>query len=105
MPFAEFDKSVIITDQQLNKLLDDATAEGIRFNEKEYLRSRNYIRNQIKALVARSIYQKGNKAGQNNEFFQVINNTDDTYKKALQLFDRANRLQLGEVTYNDADKK
>lgn len=105
MLFAEFDKSVIITDQQMNKLLDDATAEGIRFNEKEYLRSRNYIRNQIKALVARSIYQKGNKAGQNNEFFQVVNNTDDTYKKALQLFDRANRLQLGEVTYNDADKK
>ncbi|QJD81325.1 S41 family peptidase [Spirosoma rhododendri] len=105
MPFAEFDKSVIITDQQMNELLNDATAEGIRFNEKEYLRSKNYIRNQIKALVARSIYQRGNKAGQNNEFFQVINNTDDTYKKALQLFGRADQLQHGEVTYNDADKR
>ncbi len=80
--------------------MKDATAEGIKFNEKEYNRSKNYIRNQIKALVARAIYQKDNKSGQNNEFFRVISQGDDTYQKALQLFDRADKLEHGAMTYN-----
>jgi len=105
MPFDEFDRSVVITDDQLNSLVKDATAEGIKFNEKEFNRSKNYIRNQIKALVARSIYQKKNKAGQNNEFFRVIGQTDDTYQKALKLFDRADKLEHGAMTYNQPEKK
>ncbi|MBD2751478.1 S41 family peptidase [Spirosoma validum] len=100
MPFIEFDKTVVINDEQMNRLVKVATAEGIKFNEKEYNRSKNYIRNQIKALVARAIYQKGNKAGQNNEFFQVISQSDDTYQKALKLFDRADKLEHGMFTYN-----
>ncbi len=100
MPFDEFDRSVMINDEQMGRLVKDATAEGIKFNEKEYNRSKNYIRNQIKALVARSVYQKNNKAGQNNEFFRVIGQTDDTYQKALKLFDRADKLEHGAMTYN-----
>ncbi len=100
MPFAEFNRTVTISDEQLNRLVKDATAEGIKFNEKEYNRSKNYIRNQIKALVARAIYQKENKSGQNNEFFRVISQTDDTFQKALQLFDRADKLEHGTMSYN-----
>lgn len=100
MPFAEFNRTVTIGDEQMNKLVKDATAEGIKFNEKEYNRSKNYIRTQIKALVARAIYQKNNKAGQNNEFFKVISQSDDTYQKALQLFDRADKLEHGTMSFN-----
>ncbi|AQG77995.1 peptidase S41 [Spirosoma montaniterrae] len=100
MPFAEFDRSVVIGDDQLARLVKEATAEGIKFNEKEYNRSKNYIRTQIKALVARNIYQKANKAGQNNEFFKVVGESDDTYQKALKLFDRADKLAHGAVSYN-----
>ena len=89
----------------MNRLVKDATAEGVKFNEKEYARSKNYIRTQIKALVARNIYQKKNKAGQSNEFFQVIGESDDTYQKALKLFDRAGKLESGTFTYNAAEKK
>ncbi len=101
MSFDEFNRTVTITDEQMNRLVKDATAEGVKFNEKEYARSKNYIRNQIKALVARSVYQKNNKAGQNNEFFQVIGQTDDTYQKALKLFDRADKLEHGAMSYNE----
>ncbi|GAB3706140.1 S41 family peptidase [Spirosoma flavus] len=100
LPFAEFDKAVTINDEQMNRLVKDATAEGIKFNEKEFNRSKNYIRNQIKALVARTVFQKNNKGGQNNEFFKVIAQTDDTYQKALKLFDRADKLEHGMFTYN-----
>ncbi len=100
MPFDEFNRTVVINDEQMNRLVKEATAEGIKFNEKEYSRSKNYIRNQIKALVARSVYQKNNKAGQNNEFFQIISQNDDTYQKALKLFDRADKLEHGTMSYN-----
>ena len=100
MPFDEFNRTITIGDEQMNRLVKDATDEGIKFNEKEYNRSKNYIRNQIKALSARSIYQKNNKSGQNNEFFQVLSQSDDTYQKALQLFDRADKLEHGQMSYN-----
>lgn len=100
MPFDEFDRTTVINDEQMNRLVKEATAEGIKFNEKEYNRSKAYIRTQIKALVARSIYQKSNKSGQNNEFFRVIAQGDDTYQKALKLFDRADKLEHGTMTYN-----
>ncbi|QMW03383.1 S41 family peptidase [Spirosoma foliorum] len=101
MPFDEFNRTVNMNDEQMNKLVKIATNEGIKFNEKEFNRSKNYIRNQIKALVARSVYQKNNKAGQNNEFFRVISNSDDTFQKALQLFDRADKLEHGTMSYNN----
>lgn len=100
MPFDEFDRTTVINDEQMNRLVKEATAEGIKFNEKEYNRSKAYIRTQIKALVARSVYQKSNKSGQNNEFFRVIAQGDDTYQKALKLFDRADKLEHGTMTYN-----
>ncbi|UFH56063.1 S41 family peptidase [Spirosoma sp. KNUC1025] len=100
MSFADFDRTVTINDDQMGRLVKEATAEGIKFNEKEYNRSKNYIRTQIKALVARSVYQKSNKAGQNNEFFRILAQSDDTYQKALKLFDRADKLEHGMFTYN-----
>ena len=100
LPFAEFNRTVTIGDDQMNRLVKEATAEGIKFNEKEYNRSKNYIRTQIKALVARTVYQKANKAGQNNEFFRVISQSDDTFQKSLQLFDRADKLEHGTMSFN-----
>ncbi|WP_461094155.1 S41 family peptidase [Spirosoma gilvum] len=100
MPFDEFNRTVNLSDDQMNQLVKLATNEGIKFNEKEYNRSKAYIKNQIKALVARSVYQKANKAGQNNEFFKVIGQSDDTYQKALKLFDRADKLEHSPMTYN-----
>ena len=105
MPFADFNRTVTINDEQMSRFVKNATEEGVKFNEKEYNRSRNYIRTQIKALVARNIYQKKNKAGQNNEFFRVIGESDDTYQKALQLFDRAGKLESGTFTYNAPERK
>ncbi len=95
LAFADFNRTVNITDEQLGQLVKSATAEGVKFNEKEYNRSKNYIRVQLKALVARYIYQKNNRSGQNNEYFRVAGQVDDTYTKALTLFDRARLLERG----------
>ncbi|MEZ0539332.1 S41 family peptidase [Fibrella arboris] len=95
MPFAEFDKSVNLSEDQLNGMNKAAIAEGVKFNAADYARSKNYIRTQTKALIARYVYQKANKGGQNNEFYRVMNTADNTYVKALTLFDKAQELEFG----------
>jgi carboxyl-terminal processing protease len=95
LPFAEFDKTVQLGDTELNKLVAEATAEGIKPNPAEFGRSKEYIRTQVKALIARYVYQKNNRAGQNNEFYRVANRADNTYLKALTLFDKARQLEFG----------
>jgi carboxyl-terminal processing protease len=105
LPFAEFDRTVTLDDTFMNRLTKEAASEGVPLNQKEYNRSKEYIRTQIKALVARYVYQKNNKAGLNNEYFQVISEADDTYQKALQLFDRADKLEHGTFTYNAPERK
>ena len=89
LSFIEFDKAVTITDAQLDQFVKQATAEGVAYNAAEFGRSKNYIRTQTKALIARYVYQKANRGGQNNEFYRILNTTDNTYTKALTLFDRA----------------
>ncbi|MEZ0607657.1 S41 family peptidase [Fibrella sp. WM1] len=95
LPFAEFDKAVNLTDAQLEQLTADASAEGVKFNAAEFNRSKDYIRTQVKALIARYVYQRNNKGGQNNEFYRIANQSDNTYVKALTLFDRARQLEFG----------
>lgn len=92
LPFAEFDKAVNLTDEQLNTINKTAAADGVKFNPAEFARSKAYIRTQTKAFIARYIYQKTNKGGQNNEFYRVMNTADNTYVKALTLFDKARAL-------------
>ncbi|GAA4453205.1 S41 family peptidase [Nibrella saemangeumensis] len=98
MAFADFNRSVSITDAMLQQLVKDATEQGIKFNEKEYNRSKDFIRTQVKAYIARYVYQRNSRNGQQNEFFQVMGDADDTYQKALTLFDRARMLERGILT-------
>ena len=99
IPFAEFNRTVNFDDDQLNKLVSLASSEGIKPNPAQFARSKEYIRTQLKAYVARYLYQRNNRNGQNNEYFKVAGEVDDTYQKALTLFDRARQLEHGTYTY------
>ncbi len=97
IPFAQFNRTVNFDDNDMAKLVKDATAEGIKPNAGELARSKKYIQTQLKAYVARYIYQKNNRSGQNNEFFKVMSDNDETFRKSLTLFDRAQKLERGET--------
>jgi carboxyl-terminal processing protease len=95
MTFADFNRTVTISDEELAQLVKDATAQGVKPNSTEFNRSKNYLRTNVKAFVARYIFQKNNRNGQNNEFFRVYGDADDTYKRGLTLFDKARQLEQG----------
>ena len=55
-----------------------AEKEKIEFKEEEYNKSLALIKLQIKALIARDLYDM-------NEYFQIINNASDSYNEALKI--------------------
>ena len=92
---SDFIKDYNVSDNDLQAIVSEANSANIKWNEKEFNRSKNYIRTLIKAFVARSVFQKKERDGLNNEYYQVMAPLDNTYQKALTLFDQADQLARG----------
>lgn len=67
-----------ITDDILNHLRQLADEKRIEFNEKEYTKSLPLIQLQIKALIARDLYDM-------TEYFYIINDVNESYQEALKI--------------------
>lgn len=76
--FPSYKQQFQITDDIMQDLLTLATDEKIAFNEEQYNRSKRLIELQIKALIARDLYDMA-------EYFQVINDDNDSYQEARRL--------------------
>ena len=68
-----FDDSVIFT-----QLKADADAKKINFPEGEWMKAMPLLKDQLKALIARDLWDT-------NEYFEVINTKNDFVKKALEI--------------------
>ena len=89
--FKKYKKDFEVTDDILQNLLDLAKDEKIEFNEQQYIQSKPMIRLQIKALIARDLYDM-------NEYFQIINEDEPSFLKALEIIndeEEYNRLLIG----------
>jgi carboxyl-terminal processing protease len=89
MSFEQFRKSFEVTDAMLADINKMAQKENIKFVEKDFLRSKEFIKNQVKALIARTVWK-------NEGFFPVFNEQDEMFNKALNLFDKAEKIEKGE---------
>jgi carboxyl-terminal processing protease len=79
----EFKKSFNVTDVQWKEILNMAKLSGIKIKDEELKRSEVFIKNQIKALIARSMWK-------NEGFYSVSNEADDMLRNAVMLFPKAN---------------
>ena len=73
-----------ITDDILADFNALAARNRARFSEKSYNKSKKYIRETLKALIARNIW-KGN--GLNNEYYQVVNREDPMIEAGVRAMD------------------
>jgi carboxyl-terminal processing protease len=73
-----YKEKFIITEGILQELLGMAEEEKIEFDEEQFERSKELISIQLKALIARDLFDM-------SEYFQIINDKNDTYLKALQI--------------------
>lgn len=76
--FATYKQQFDITDDTMQELITLATTEKIEFNEEQYNRSKPLIMLQLKALIARDLYDMA-------EYFQVINDDNNSYQEALRI--------------------
>jgi carboxyl-terminal processing protease len=96
--FEDYKNNFVVSEQMMKEIINNGTAAGVQFNEAEFNRSKDFIRTQVKALIARSVWKSGSgSTGLNNEYYQIMASNDEIYKQAINLFDRAADIEKGKV--------
>jgi carboxyl-terminal processing protease len=88
-----FKREFVVTDGMMAELVSQAEKEGVAKTEEGYSRAEETIRNQIKALVARSLWASGS-------YYEVMNDNNNVFRKAISVieddtFDRMRLKYLG----------
>lgn len=78
--FDTFKSDFEVSDDIMNAMKAMADEAKIEFNEEQYAKALPLIKAQLKALIARDLWDM-------NEYFQVINGTNESIIQALELLD------------------
>lgn len=78
--FERFNKRFEVSDEMLEDLISLGKTLGAEFKEDEYKTALPLIKIQLKALIARDLWDM-------NEYFQVINSINKTVQKGLELIE------------------
>lgn len=76
--FADYERNFNIPQSLSDRLIADGKEAGVAYNEDEYLKSKPLIDLQLKALIARDIWDM-------NEYYKIINESEPVVGKALEL--------------------
>ena len=76
--FSQFNQSFQITDDMIEAIKEIAMKEKVEWDNEQYLRSEKYIKLQIKALIARNIWDM-------QQYYEVTLTEDPTIAKALEV--------------------
>lgn len=76
--FQMFNDKFEVGDELLNAMREMGENEKIEFNEEQYNRALPLIKTQLKALIARDLWDM-------NEYFQVMNQTNKSVERALEI--------------------
>ncbi|TVP44927.1 MAG: S41 family peptidase [Mongoliibacter sp.] len=88
MSFEEYDKNFQISENMLQDLIKVGEKNKVKFNEKDFNKSKDYLKILIKANMGRNIYD-------DNAFYKIINETvNESFIQALNLFDEAREIAL-----------
>jgi carboxyl-terminal processing protease len=68
----------------LQDIIHNANEEKIEFNEEQFTKSKKLISLQLKALIARDLFDM-------SEYFQIINENNETFMQALQIINNDKR--------------
>jgi carboxyl-terminal processing protease len=91
--FSAFLSNFVISDAMLEEIKKLANSSEIKFNTNEFARSKEFIKLQIKANIARHIWQRNMKNGLNNEFYQIVFSQDPIVTTAIKQFNKAEKLE------------
>ena len=76
--YDSFSRKFTLTDEMMQQLIDEATKAGIAYQEEQYRKSEPLLRLQLKALIARDLWDM-------NEYYHTINVVNESVNKAIEL--------------------
>ncbi len=74
----QFDAGFVVTDEMFADLLQKAEAEKVKYNEEQYLKSKELIGAQVKALIARDMFDM-------TAYFKIMNPKNASFVKAMEI--------------------
>lgn len=82
--FNQFLTNFDVSENQLKEIVTMGEKAGVKYQAKDFTRSKNFIKSQVKANIARQIWRETD--GLNNNFYRVIHQDDEMIRTALQQF-------------------
>ena len=79
--YAVFYKNFELDEAMMQQLIAVGEKEGVKYDEEQYRKSEPLIKLQLKALIARDLWDM-------NEYYHTINVVNESVKKALELLNR-----------------
>ena len=78
--YAVFNKDFDLDADMMQQLIEEGKKEGVAFNEEQFQKSEPLIKLQLKALIARDLWDM-------NEYYHTINVVNESVDKAVELLD------------------
>ncbi len=85
MTYDEFYNNFAVSDKMLGKIVDLVDEADVEYASEDYEAGKERLRDQVKALIARSVW--GNKGA-----YPIYNQRNNVLQEALKLFDQAEKL-------------
>ncbi|MCT4599943.1 MAG: S41 family peptidase [Marinifilaceae bacterium] len=76
--FESFHKNFVVTDKMFNDIVAKGEKAGVKKDKKSYPQMKGEIKNQVKAFIARSIWDM-------NETFMILNSRNKIFKEAVKV--------------------
>ncbi len=89
MSMEEYYEDYEVSDAMLKDLVKVGEKNSVAFDEADFNKSKDYLKILMKAHLGRQIYD-------DSAFYKVINDINEVYLQALNLFDEANRIAMAD---------
>lgn len=76
--FTKFKQNYVVSEEFVQQLIDAGESEKIPFDEEQYEKSKDLIKLQLKALIARDLWDT-------NEYYQIIDEENESINRAVEI--------------------
>lgn len=97
MSFNEFKTKYKISEKMLSQIIAIGIDAGIKYRDREFQASKNLLKNDLKAYLARSIYGA-------SRFYAMLNENDEVYLRAMKSFGEASKIGRAKKKLKKAKK-
>ena len=82
--YPDFNREFEVSEAMMQQLIEEGKKAGVEYNEEQYRKSAPLMKLQLKALIARDLWEM-------NEYFRIMNEEDASVMKAVELLQKGKK--------------